>query len=64
MKFTVPELFKLTSQQKQKSRRAKAEEKIKADMWRECTFEPQTTEARNRELIEQLLAEDDDIFED
>ena len=65
VKFTVPEPFKLTSQQKQKSRRAKAEEKIKADMWRgECTFEPQTTEARNRELIEQLLAEDDDIFED
>ena len=61
---TIPQPFNLTKRRgKENARREALAEKIRSQQMAECTFHPKTTEARNRELINQIL-EDDSLFED
>jgi len=61
---TIPQPFNLTKRRgKENARRELLAEQIRATQMEECTFKPKTTEARNRELINQIL-EDDSLFEE
>ncbi len=61
---TVPQPFNLTVRRgKENARREKLAQKLLQERMKECTFHPKTTEARNRELINQILA-DDSLFQD
>eukprot|EP00943_MAST-04B_sp_MAST-4B-sp1_P005342 g5342.t1 len=55
---TIPKPFKLSGHGRKK-RREQLEAKIRAEELRECTFNPKTTESKNRKLISELLADDD-----
>ena len=55
---TIPKPFKLSGQGRAE-RRKQLEAKFRAEELRECTFNPKTTESRNKKLISELLAEDD-----
>ena len=59
---TVPKPFKLSGKGRAK-RRKELEAKIRAEELKECTFNPKTTEARNRKLISELLADEDSEIE-
>ena len=50
--------FKLSGQGRAE-RRKQLEAKFRAEELRECTFNPKTTESRNKKLISEFLAEDD-----
>jgi hypothetical protein len=61
---TVCQPFNLTVRRgKENARREALARKIKAEQMKECTFKPKTTEARNRQLINAILA-DDSLFDD
>lgn len=61
---TICQPFKLTQRRgKENARREALAKKIKAEQMKECTFRPKTTEARNRQLINAILA-DDSLFDD
>ena len=61
---TIPQPFHLTKRRgKENARREKLAERMREQQMEECTFHPKTTEARNRELINQIL-EDDSLFEE
>ena len=61
---TIPKPFNLTKRRgKENARREKLAEDIRRQQMSECTFHPKTTEARNRELIQQIL-DDDSLFEE
>ena len=55
---TIQKPFKLSGQGRAE-RRKQLEAKIRAEELRECTFNPKTTESKNKKLISELLAEDD-----
>ena len=59
---TVPKPFKLSGKGRAK-RRKELEAKIRAEELKECTFNPKTTESRNRKLISELLADEDSEIE-
>lgn len=62
---TIPKPFKLsTTSGKENARRRALIDRVEAEKMKECTFQPKTTEARNRQLIEQILADDSDLYRD
>ncbi len=50
---TIPKPFKLSGNGRKK-RREELEAKIRAEELRECTFNPKTTESKNRKLISEI----------
>eukprot|EP00762_Andalucia_godoyi_P002782 ANDGO_04487.mRNA.1 hypothetical protein PPTG_05772 len=59
--FTIPQPFQLHSGYHSEVRRERIKEELRRRELEECTFHPKTNEAENRQLIAQLL--DDDQFD-
>jgi hypothetical protein len=60
--FTIAEPFQLTKKDAARVSKLKRNVRaIKRERMRECTFQPQTLEKTNRELLQQLLQDDEDV---
>jgi len=57
--YTVPQPFNLSENAKGKERAERARKQVMADEMKECTFQPKTNLMSNRDLIRQIMGEDD-----